>query len=62
MPQKQVASHKAMISNLDMYRSAKLLIDQHGDGTAIEAAMGADSMLDKGNLDGATGGCHGGLV
>ncbi len=36
-----------------MYRSAKLLIDQHGEGAAIQAAIEADTMLDKGDLDGA---------
>ena len=42
-----------MISDLDVYRSAKLLIDQHGDEAPIHAAMEADAMLDKGDLDGA---------
>ena len=41
------------VSDLDIYRSAKLLIDQHGDEAPIFAAMEADAMLDKGNLDGA---------
>ena len=40
-----------MISDLDIYRSAKLLIDQHGDGAAIEAAMRADEFLDQGIID-----------
>ena len=34
-------------------RSAKLLIDQYGEGAAIQAAMTADAMLDEGDLDGA---------
>jgi hypothetical protein len=42
-----------MTSNLDVYRSAKLLIDDHGEAAAIEAAMKADAMLDQGDLDGA---------
>ena len=42
-----------MTTDLDIYRSAHALIQQHGDAAAIEAAMKADSMLDKGNLDGA---------
>ena len=33
--------------------AAKFLIDQHGEAAAIEAAMKADSMLDRGNRDGA---------
>ena len=41
------------ISELDIYRSARLLIDQHGDEAPIFAAMEADAMFDKGNLDGA---------
>ena len=42
-----------MTSNLDVYRSAHALIQQHGDTAAIEAAFRADAMLDKGDLDGA---------
>ena len=42
-----------MTSNLDIYHSAHTLIQQHGEAAAIEAAMKADAMLDKGNLDGA---------
>ncbi len=41
-----------MPSNLDIYRSAKLLIDQHGEDAGLEAAMRADAMLAKGDLDG----------
>ena len=40
-------------SEIDVYLSAKLLIDQHGDEAAIQAAIEADAMLDKGDLDGA---------
>ncbi len=44
----------AMVSDLDIYRSAKLLVDQHGDDDApIHAAMQADAMLEKGDMDGA---------
>ncbi len=42
-----------MVSDLDIYRSAKLLVDRHGDEAPTHAAMQADAMLDKGNLDGA---------
>ena len=42
-----------MTTDLDIYRSAKLLIDQHGEAAAIEAAMKSDALLDKGDLDGA---------
>ena len=42
-----------MTSEIDVYRSAHALIQQHGDTAAIEAAMKADAMLDRGDLDGA---------
>ena len=48
-----LAEGQAMTSDLDVYRSAKLLIDHHGDEAPIHAAMQADAMLDKGDLDGA---------
>ena len=41
-----------MTSDLDIYRSAQALIKQHGKDAPIEAAMRADAMLDKGDLDG----------
>ena len=40
------------IPDLDVYRSAKLLIDQHGADALIEAARRADALRDKGDLDG----------
>ena len=42
-----------MPSNLDIYRSANLLVKQHGKEAPIHAAMRADAMLEKGDLDGA---------
>ncbi len=41
-----------MTADLEIYRSAKLLIDRHGDDAVIEAAKMADKMLDAGDLDG----------
>ncbi len=41
-----------MIPNLDFYRSARVLVKHHGQDAPIEAAMRADAMLDKGDLDG----------
>ncbi len=41
-----------MTSNLDIYRSANVIINRHGEDAPIEAAMRADAMLDKGDLDG----------
>ena len=42
-----------MTSDLGIYRSAKLLIDQHGERAAIQAAVKVDAMIDEGDLDGA---------
>ncbi len=41
-----------MTSDLDIYRSANILIKQHGEDAPIQAAMRADAMLNKGDLDG----------
>jgi hypothetical protein len=41
-----------MASDLDIYRSAKAMIDQHGHAAALEAAMRADKFLAAGDLDG----------
>ncbi len=40
------------VSDLDIYRVANLLVKRHGQDAPIEAAMRADAMLDKGDLDG----------
>ncbi len=41
-----------MIPDLDIYRVANLLVKRHGQDASIEAAMRANAMLDKGDLDG----------
>ncbi len=41
-----------MISDLDIYRSAQVLLKRHGPDAPIQAAMKADAMLNKGDLDG----------
>ena len=41
-----------MTDDKEIYQSAKLLIDRHGDDAVIEAAMKADKMLEQGDLDG----------
>ena len=40
-----------MISNLDIYRAATVIINRYGEDAPIHAAMRADAMLDKGFLD-----------
>ncbi len=41
-----------MISDLDIYRSANVLVTRHGEDAPIYAATRANAMLDKGDLDG----------
>ncbi len=41
-----------MTSDLDIYRTAKLLVDNHGAEAPFHAAMNADAMLAKGDMDG----------
>ncbi len=41
-----------MTSDLDIYRSANVLVKRHGQDAPIEAAMRADAMLEAGDLDG----------
>ncbi len=41
-----------MISDLDIYRSANVLIREHGDEAVIAAVKHADAMLAKGDLEG----------
>ncbi len=41
-----------MLTDLDIYRSAKILVEQHGADALIEAALKADELLDAGDRDG----------
>jgi hypothetical protein len=42
----------SMTSGLDIYRTANVLIREHGEDAALEAAQRTDAMLEKGALDG----------
>ncbi len=42
-----------MTDDIDIYRAAKLYIDQHGDQAALQAAMRSDELFDTGDLEGA---------
>ena len=42
----------SLIPSLDIYRSANALVKRYGQDAPIHAAMRADAMLDKGDLDG----------
>lgn len=41
-----------MADDLDIYRSAKPLIDQHGQDVVLESAIRAAQLRDAGDLDG----------
>ena len=41
-----------MPSEIDIYRSASVLIREHGAGAALEAAQCADAMLERGDIGG----------
>jgi hypothetical protein len=40
-----------VIEDPDIYRAAKLLMDQHGEHAALQAAQRADELLEGGDLD-----------
>lgn len=42
-----------MTDDIDIYRSAKLYIVQHGDQAALQAAMQSDALLAAGDVEGA---------
>jgi hypothetical protein len=41
-----------MVSDLDIWRAATLVIRQHGSDAELEAAKRADLMLERGDFDG----------
>ena len=40
------------VDDIDVFRSAAMLINQHGEEAPIHAAMKADDMLERGDMDG----------
>jgi hypothetical protein len=42
-----------MTSDPDIYRAAKLMIDQHGENALLRAAERADQLLEAGDMIGA---------
>ena len=40
-----------MTSELDVWRTAAVLVREHGDGAGMEAAFRADDMMERGDLD-----------
>ena len=47
-----MAKIEAMTPDLDIYRSAQVLMEHHGADAPIHAAMRADELLEAGDLDG----------
>ncbi len=47
-----MASTFQLTSDLDLYRTANVLVKHYGEDAALEAAQRADAMLEKGCLDG----------
>ena len=41
-----------MTPDLDIYRSANILVKRYGEDAALEAAQRADVMLERGDMDG----------
>jgi hypothetical protein len=41
------------MDEIDIWRTAKILVDAHGDAAWLEAAQRADHCLEDGNPDGA---------
>ncbi len=41
-----------LVSDLDIWRAAQVMVKRYDDGAAIEAAMRADEFLDQGNMGG----------
>ncbi len=41
-----------MIPDLDIYRSAHVLVKQHGEDAPLDAAQRADAMLEAGDMAG----------
>lgn len=41
-----------MTSDLDVYRTAQVLVREHGENAATEAAMRADRLLARGDMQG----------
>ena len=41
-----------MVSDVDIYRTANILVNQHGEDAPIHAAMRANELLEDVDLDG----------
>lgn len=52
MMRRSVSKTHRIPALLDIYRSAQMLIRQHGDAASLVAAQRADEMLAKGDISG----------
>ena len=43
-----------MVLDIDIYRTANVLVNQHGEDAPIHAAMRADAMLEAGDMEGCS--------
>ena len=43
-----------MISDIDIWRSANVMVKRYGEDAALEAAKRADELLEAGDVDGCT--------
>ena len=41
-----------MVDDIDIFRTANVLVELHGDDAPIQAAMKADALLEAGDIDG----------
>ena len=41
-----------MTDDIDIYRTANVLVELHGEDAPIQAAMKADALLEAGDIDG----------
>jgi len=41
-----------MVDDIDIYRTANVLVKLHGEDAPIQAAMKADALLEAGDIDG----------
>jgi hypothetical protein len=41
-----------MVDDIDIYRTANVLVELHGEDAPIQAAMKADALLEAGDIDG----------
>src|SRR4051812_27484069 len=48
----RLKASKPLVDDPDIFRAAKLMIDQHGEEAALQAAQRADELLGDGDLEG----------